>query len=263
MIHVDASVDANDAAAPPRTLVAATGDSPRAPVGRPSARSRRRSPAAPRGATARSRRGARTRASAPRRASSRCATSPARAPAPARRRAQHVDQPRVVAPASGRRRGRQRTARPPPREPERDRPRRPEPLLDRSLERQAGDAGGTNEPTHQHHPTAVKPRTASETSSCRPISNAAAVPACSATSNALRRSPSIDAYGHRSSHGTSSVWPLEEIGSRLRRGRAARRARARGSAEGRAQTPASTAGARRRRRTISHTMPATIATTAT
>src|SRR4051794_8084781 len=59
----------------------------------------------------------------------------------------------------------------------------------------------------------VKSVAASPTSSRRATSSAAAVPACSAISKALRSSPSSSAYSQPASHGTSVTWPEEEIGS--------------------------------------------------
>src|SRR3954463_3765311 len=74
-------------------------------------------------------------------------------------------------------------------------------------------AGGTNDPTTSVARRRSKPRAASATSSRRPISRAAAVPACSATSKALRSSASSSGYDQPSSHGTSVVWAEEETGS--------------------------------------------------
>src|SRR4051812_47756557 len=74
-------------------------------------------------------------------------------------------------------------------------------------------AGGTNDPTTSVARRRSKPRAASATSSRSPISRAAAVPACSATSNALRSSASRSGYDQPSSHGTSVVCAEEETGS--------------------------------------------------
>src|SRR3954471_13840957 len=74
-------------------------------------------------------------------------------------------------------------------------------------------AGGTNDPTTSVARRRSKPRAASATSSRSPISRAAAVPACSATSKALRSSASSSGYDQPSSHGTSVVCAEEETGS--------------------------------------------------
>src|SRR5689334_9962858 len=74
-------------------------------------------------------------------------------------------------------------------------------------------AGGTNDPTTSVRRRRSNPRAASATSRRSPMSSAAAVPACRATSKALRSSPSSDTYGQPSSHGTSVVCAEEEIGS--------------------------------------------------
>src|SRR6185295_11058852 len=58
-----------------------------------------------------------------------------------------------------------------------------------------------------------KPRAASATSSRSPTSSAAAVPACSATSKALRSSGSSSGYDQPRSHGTSVVCADELTGS--------------------------------------------------
>src|SRR3954470_1866062 len=73
-------------------------------------------------------------------------------------------------------------------------------------------AGGTNEPSTSVARRRSKPRAASATSSRSPTSSAAAVPACSATSNALRSSGSSSGYDQPSSHGTSVVCADEETG---------------------------------------------------
>src|SRR4051794_3665154 len=73
-------------------------------------------------------------------------------------------------------------------------------------------AGGTNDPTTSVARRRSKPRAASATSSRSPISRAAAVPACSATSKALRSSASRSGYDQPSSHGTSVVCADEETG---------------------------------------------------
>src|SRR4051794_36814696 len=73
-------------------------------------------------------------------------------------------------------------------------------------------AGGTNDPTTSVARRRSKPRAASVTSSRRPTSSAAAVPACSAISNALRSSGSRSGYDQPSSHGTSVVCADEETG---------------------------------------------------
>src|SRR4051794_15083214 len=74
-------------------------------------------------------------------------------------------------------------------------------------------AGGTNDPTTSVARRRSKPRAASATSARSPISRAAAVPAGSATSNALRSSASSDGYDQPSSHGTSVVCAEDETGS--------------------------------------------------
>src|SRR4051812_20804077 len=74
-------------------------------------------------------------------------------------------------------------------------------------------AGGTKEPTTSVARRRSKARAASATSSRSPMSSAAAVPACNATSKALRSSGSRSGYDQPSSHGTSVVWADEETGS--------------------------------------------------
>ena len=130
--------------------------------------------------------------SARRRASRRCARRRARARTPARGRARarrRASRRRACAPPRRARVGgdhRQRAGE----QPDGDRrgaPRR------RSIGRSSASpaiAGGTNEPAISTARRRSKPRAASPTSSRRPISSAAAVPACSATSNALRSSGS-------------------------------------------------------------------------
>src|SRR3954447_211055 len=73
-------------------------------------------------------------------------------------------------------------------------------------------AGGTNEPTTSVARRRSNPRAAWATSSRSPTRSAAAVPACSAISNALRSSGSRSGYDQPSSHGTSVVWADEETG---------------------------------------------------
>src|SRR3954468_3989217 len=73
-------------------------------------------------------------------------------------------------------------------------------------------AGGTNEPTTSVKRRRSKARAASATSPRSPMSSAAAVPAWSATSNALRSSGSRSGYDQPSSHGTSVVCADEETG---------------------------------------------------
>src|SRR3954469_14730128 len=73
-------------------------------------------------------------------------------------------------------------------------------------------ASGTNEPTTSVARRRSNPRAAWATSSRSPTRSAAAVPACSAISNALRSSGSRSGYDQPSSHGTSVVWADEETG---------------------------------------------------
>src|SRR3954447_4383054 len=70
-----------------------------------------------------------------------------------------------------------------------------------------------NEPSTSVARRAVKSVAASPTSARSATSSAAAVPACSATSKALRSSPSSSAYSQPASHGTSVTCPDELIGS--------------------------------------------------
>src|SRR3954451_484970 len=70
-------------------------------------------------------------------------------------------------------------------------------------------AGGRNDPATSARRRGVTSRTSSRNAT----SSAAAVPACRATSKALRSSLSSSAYSQPASHGTSVTWPEEEMGS--------------------------------------------------
>src|SRR3954462_14719096 len=74
-------------------------------------------------------------------------------------------------------------------------------------------AGGTKEPTTSVARRRAKARAAAGPSARRPITSAAAVPACNAPWKALRSPGSRSGYDQPSSHGTSVVWADEETGS--------------------------------------------------
>src|SRR4051812_23628980 len=76
----------------------------------------------------------------------------------------------------------------------------------------AAAPGGTNSSACRPSRRASSERTTSATSSRRAIRSASAVPAWSATSNDLRSSSSSSTYDQPRSAGTSTRWPLLEIG---------------------------------------------------
>ena len=173
---------------------------PRTAVACPSGSPRRRSriafstvaPAITGSATWRERRFASSRvnaAAARRRASRRCARrrvrarTPGRARATARRRAGLRRSAALLRGAVGQRHH-QRAGE----QPGGDRPGVPEAALDRALERVADHRRAARTRARSGHQAPARPRSASRTSWRSVISSAAAVPACSATSNALRSS---------------------------------------------------------------------------